>query len=141
MKISSQIFKFEKVVTGTKEFELDDQNSTFLKGKSGGSVYVAAFYPEWIDEWVQDSGGEYKISDTKRFSGFLLISSTREREYRSFLSAGSMNDWSYLQRELKQFPHGEDILNWFTDFGEKYNHVVTTEDNFLTVIREWRKIN
>ena len=141
MKITSSIYKVEKVVTGTKEFELDDNNPTYLNGKSGGSYYVAAFIPQWIDDWDINSGGDQRLSGIKRFLGFHVISSTREREGRIFLSIGSMNDWSYLDRELRSIPHGEDILNWFTDTGEAYHHQVSDELVFLATIREWRKLN
>ena len=139
MKITSENYTFEKKVTGTTEFELDELNPTYLSGRSGGSSYVTAFIPEWYDSY--DLVNDEMVKSGRRLSGFKVISSTSEREGRCFLSAGSMTDWSYLARELKSLPHGEDILNWFIDEGEKYNHKVCTETDFLDTIRKWRIVN
>lgn len=140
MKITSETYTFEKKVTGTIEFELDELNPTYLSGRSGGSSYVAVFIPEWYDahDLVNDT---LVNTGDRRLSGFTVISSTDRREGRCHLSAGSMTDWSYLSRELKSLPHGEDILNWFIDEGEKYNHRVCTETDFLNIIRKWRIVN
>lgn len=139
MKIISNTYKFEKICTGTLEFELNETDPTFLYGRSGGSSYVAAFYPNWIDEYTLHGDNIVK-SDKKILSGFLVISSTYDSERRGFLSVGSLLDWKYICNEIKPFPHGEDILNWFTSSGENYTHEIITKKLFLSTIRKWCRI-
>jgi len=137
MKIVSNTYRFEKVVSGTIELELDENNPTYLKGRAGGSSYVAAIIPQYYAE-LKSVGKRIVETGKQVLSGFVLISSTREKEGRIMLSAGSINDWRYLAGEIKAVPHGEDILNWFTDDGEKYTHVVCSESDFMDQIKEWR---
>lgn len=140
MKIVAKSYKIQRVEAGTIEFELDETQPTCLNGRSGGSSYVAAFIPEWGDEWATNENGE-TVRTGRRLSGFNVISSTVEREGRMFLSVGFLSDWDTLKRTFVSLPHSEDILNWFTGDGEEYNHIPTSFEEFLTTLQKWRKIN
>jgi hypothetical protein len=125
MKIISEITKFERTVVGTKEFELDEKNPTYLKGRSGGSDYVAALLPINND-----------------FRGMTLITSTENREGRLDLYPHHFSDWNLLSAEVKSLPHGEDILNWFVEQGmDRRTCYRVTDMDFKTQIRAWRRIN
>lgn len=140
MKFTSEITKFEKTVIGTHEFEIDDVNPTYLMGRSGGSSYVCAIIPEYCDKSIKDENDDWVESGDKIFLGFIIISSTKSTEYRLKLQPGELTDFRRMSSEIHTLPHGEDIINYFLNKGEGYNHQITTKKNFLQTIREWRII-
>mgnify|MGYP003419313761 CR=1 FL=1 len=138
MKITSEIYKFEKVVNGTVEIEIDDQNPTYISGRAGGDSYVACFIPRWCpkhekvwDKWVEDG---------VQLLGFTVIACNSDREARVQISESHLKSWHEFKQELKPLPHAEDIINFFTGEGEEYNHRVCTEESFREQLAKWRMI-
>lgn len=138
MKITSEIYRIEKVVTGTVELEIDDQMPTYIEGKSGGDCFVACFIPRWCpkhkqvgDEWVED--------DDVQFLGFLVISRNQYQERSVQINVGNVTVWNDFVRDLKTLPHGEDIVE-FVATGTQHNIRTCTEKSFYDQLRKWRII-
>jgi len=131
MKIQVNKYKYVKEVVTTEEFELNEKETTSLKGRSGGDSYVAAIIPNY-----------YIISSSNKrvLNYFTFLSCNREREGRAVLSPQSMSDLNYIESQIKHLPHYEDILNWFKGAGENYACQITDKEYFFNTINQYRVI-
>lgn len=138
MQIEIIKYAYPKTIVGTQTIEIDDKNITYLQGRSGGSNYVACIIPNWHPQ-IGDVYGDF-VQVGEYLSSFTFISCTEKREARVNISLYNMKDDIWLNSELKHLPHGEDIKNFFTDDGEKYNHRLCTKEFFDEQIKKWRII-
>ena len=129
MKIISNKYRYEKVVDKCVEFEIDENNITYLTGLSGGGSYIAAIIPIYLENF--DSVNHY---------GFTFFSAVKDREGSVTISNRTLQDYSALESALKAIPHYEDILNLFKAEGEHYNHRIMEKKDFHHQLNEWRVI-
>lgn len=136
MKIEITKYIYPKTIGSTKTIELNDKNNTYIKGRSGGSNYVACIIPIYYPVFDKD----YKTIIDQKLGSFTFISSTSEREGRVNITLSSLSDEVWFKSELKNLPHGEDIINYFLKIGEGYEHNICTEEYFNNQIKQWRII-
>lgn len=139
MKFTGHTFKYEKVSTGTKEYEIDHENPTYLQGKSGGDCFVAAFIPYWFPEHTEIDGEWVEVGT--RFGGFNVSGITDSREIRiRSISASMLNNWDEFVGNLKSLPHHETIIEYFTR-GEGYGAKKVDEVTYSGWVEKFRKLN
>lgn len=131
MKIQVNKYKYVKELVTTEEFELNEQETTYLKGRSGGDNYVAAIIPNYYI---------ISLSNKRVLNYFTFLSCNREKEGRAVLSPQSMSDLNYIESEIKHLPHHEDILNWFKNTGENYACQTIDKEEFFEIINKYRVI-
>ncbi len=138
MQIKVNKYDYPKTIVGTQIIELDDKKNTYIKGRSGGSDYVACIIPIYYPI-IGDVYGEFQQVG-EQLGAFTFISSTREREGRVNITLSSISDEAWFKSELRSIPHGEDIMDYFLEIGEDYEHNNCTEEYFNDQIKKWRII-
>lgn len=130
MKIQVNKYKYIKEIVTSEEFELNEKETTYLKGRSGGDSYVAAIIPNYY----------ISLPNERILNSFTFLSCNKEKEGRAVLSPKLMADLNYIESQIKHLPHYEDILNWFKGIGENYACQITDEKYFFSTINQFRVI-
>lgn len=136
MKFIAKKYQVQSVEIGQLEIELDEQNPTYLMGRSGGDAYVCAIIPVLADVYNEDRTAVIG----KQLDHFVFISSNKTRESRVKITRHQILDWNRSTSILKHTVHYEDILAFLESNEESIYCERTTKENFYTKLAHWRII-
>lgn len=135
MKITSTKYKYEKVIDKIVEFDLNEDETIYLTGRSGGRTYIAAIIPVHYEVYSPNT----ETLNWEHY-GFTFFSAVNGKEGNVTISKGGLQDDSTLVAFLKNIPHHKDILDWLKGEEDDYRHRIMSEEDFHYQLKAWRAL-